>query len=115
MGDVADVFGPDSIRATRSHAKFVLIRNEAWAVLITTSMNLNLNPRIEQFEMTDDAARADLFAEFADALFDELAEGSTEDRQMPGLHGMESVQPHLDIEVGAVTGLGRVSVGVDAR
>lgn len=115
VGDVADVFGPDSIRATRSHAKFVLIRNEAWAVLITTSMNLNLNPRIEQFEMTDDAARADLFAEFADALFDELAEGSTEDRQMPGLHGMNAVQPHLDIEVGAVTGLGRVSVGVDAR
>ena len=115
VGDVADVFGPDSIRATRSHAKFVLIRNESWAVLITTSMNLNLNPRIEQFEMTDDAARADLFAEFADALFDELAEGSTEDRQMPGLHGMNAVQPHLDIEVGAVTGLGRVSVGVDAR
>ena len=115
VGDVADVFGPDSIRATRSHAKFVLIRNESWDVLITTSMNLNLNPRIEQFEMTDDAARAGLFAEFADALFDELAEGSTEDRQMPGLHGMNAVQPHLDIEVGAVTGLGRVSVGVDAR
>jgi hypothetical protein len=115
VGDVGDVFGRDSIRATRSHAKFVLIRNDEWDVLITTSMNLNLNPRIEQFEMTDDPVRAGLFAEFCDVLFDELVEGDTEDRQLPGLHGMDAVQPHLDVEVGTVGNLGTVSVGKAAR
>lgn len=115
VGDVCAIFGAETVRATRSHAKFALIRNEAWDVLITTSMNLNLNPRCEQFEMTDDAVRADLFGAFADAVFDELAEGDTGDRQMPGLHGMASVQPRLDLEIGAVGDLGRVSVGVAAR
>jgi hypothetical protein len=115
VGDVASIFGPDSVRATRSHAKFALIRNGEWSVLITTSMNLNLNPRCEQFEMTDDRGRADLFSAFADALWDELPAGDTEDRQLPALHGIEAVQPHLDVEVGTVGSLGRVSVGVLAR
>lgn len=115
VGDVADIFGAENVRATRSHAKFALIVNGEWSVLITTSMNLNLNPRLEQFEMTDDPVRAGLFAEFTGALFDELPEGDTEDRQMPGLHGMAAVQPHLDLEVGLVAEVGRVSVGVAAR
>ena len=116
VGDVSEIFGAENVRATRSHAKFALIRNESWDVLITTSMNLNLNPRCEQFEMTDDPVRADLFSGFADALFVELPEGDTEDRQMPALRGLEAVQPHLDLEVGAVSVVGaRVSVGVMAR
>lgn len=115
VGDVGDVFGHDRVRATRSHAKFVLIRNEAWDVLITTSMNLNLNPRLEQFEMTDDPDRADLFSTFVDALFTELSDGDTGDRTLPSLHGIDHVQPTLDMEVGAVTSIGKISVGRDAR
>lgn len=115
VGDVAELFGAENVRATRSHAKFVLVCNDEWDVLITTSMNLNLNPRLEQFEMTDDADRAGMFGAFVDALFVELAEGDTEDRTLPEAHGVESVQPRLDVEVGAVSGLGRVSVGVLAR
>ena len=114
VGDVGEIFGADCVRATRSHAKFVLVRNASWDVLITTSMNLNLNPRLEQFEMTDDSVRAALFGEFVDALFVELVEGDTEDRQMPNLSGLESVQPHLDIAVGVVGDVGKVSVGVMA-
>lgn len=115
VGDVADIFGADSVRATRSHAKFALIRNADWNVVITSSMNLNLNPRLEQFEMTDDADRMAMFAAFADALFDELPEGDTEDRQMPGLHGLDAVQPDLGLELGPLVSMGAVSVGVDAR
>lgn len=87
----------------------MMVEVEVW-----TSMNLNLNPRLEQFEMTDDSVRAALFGEFVDALFVELVEGDTEDRQMPNLSGLESVQPHLDIAVGVVGDVGKVSVGVMA-
>lgn len=111
VGDVSEIFGAENVRATRSHTKFALILNDGWSVLITTSMNLNLNPRLEQFEMTDDPIRAGLFAEFADCLFAELPEGDTEDRQMPGLLGMDAVQPHLDLEVGTVSVVGAVSIG----
>ena len=93
VGDIADMFGQESIRATRTHAKFALLINAEWSVLITTSMNLNLNPRCEQFEMTDDAERAAVFAQFSDELFHELPAGDTEDRSMPALLGMESVRP----------------------
>ena len=114
VGDVGRIFGEDSVRATRSHAKFALITNDAWDVLITSSMNLNLNPRCEQFEMTDDPVRAGLFLEFVDALWAELPEGDTEDRRLPGLHGVDAVLPDLGIEIGNVA-VGRASVGKDAR
>lgn len=107
VGDVAELFGADSVRATRSHTKFAVIKNDAWSVLITSSMNLNLNPRCEQFEMTDDAERAQLFLDFADALWDELPEGDTEDRQLPALEGMESVRPNLGVALTPTIRTGR--------
>lgn len=97
--NIAGLFGEAAIRTTRSHAKFAILINESWQVVITSSMNLNLNPRLEQFEMTDDADRAALFLEFADGLFAELPEGVTTDRTMPALEGMESVQPDLGLKV----------------
>ena len=115
VGDVAEIFGADSVRATRTHAKFAIVRNEAWAVVVTTSMNLNLNPRCEQFEMTDDAERADMFSSFVDALWDELPPGDTEDRTLPGLWDLPAVEPVLGMEVGRVKDVGTVSVGVLAR
>lgn len=105
-GDVIDLFGPDSMRGTRSHAKFVIIANEEWDVLITSSMNLNLNPRLEQFEMTDDKERCQLFQAFVDSIWAELQPGDLEDRKLPGAPGVESVSPTFNIEVSQ-----RVSVG----
>lgn len=100
VGDVAQIFGADSVRATRSHTKFVLIKNQDWDVLITSSMNLNLNPRLEQFEMTDDPERAAMFHTFVDGLFAELPEGDTEDRKLPALASMETVKPSGQIRMG---------------
>lgn len=97
VGDVAEIFGESSVRATRSHAKFALVSNDEWDVLITSSMNLNLNPRCEQFEMTDDAQRAAVFHEFVDAVFSDLPEGARGDRQLPGLFDVEAVQPHTGV------------------
>lgn len=99
---IAEIFGQDSIRTTRSHAKFVLIRNDEWNVVITSSMNLNLNPRVEQFEMTDDAERYALFDQFVQSVWNDLPEGWIEDRRLPPAHGMEHVQEQMPVAVGPV-------------
>lgn len=69
-------FGEGAIRATRTHAKFALIRNAGWNVCIRSSMNLNANPRFEQFDLDDDAGLCAYFADHVDAQpvgFDESA------------------------------------------
>ena len=63
-------FGDDAIRVTANHAKFVLIRNAAWAIVVRTSMNLNRNRRLEWWEVSDDPDLADWFDEVIDATFD---------------------------------------------
>ena len=106
-GDVAELFGAENVRTFRSHAKFVLISNDSgWRICITTSMNLNLNPRLEQFEMTDDVDRFDFMMEFVEACFAELAEGDTQDRTLPGLPGLVSVQPKVGIQMAPAIAVG---------
>jgi len=62
-------FGAESIRLTRTHAKFVLIRNDKWNIVLRSSMNLNKNPRFENFEISDDADFADYFGMVVDEIF----------------------------------------------
>lgn len=64
-------FTPERVRTTRGHAKLVTIRNDAWALAVRTSMNLNENARLETLEISDDPALAD----FIDAWFDEVFAG----------------------------------------
>ena len=44
---------PRSVYLTRVHSKFVVIHNEKWNIAIRTSMNLNENKRMENFEISD--------------------------------------------------------------
>jgi hypothetical protein len=46
-GQIRKLFGDESIRVTRNHAKLVVITNEKWKISVLTSMNLNMNPRLE--------------------------------------------------------------------
>ena len=62
-------FGVDSIRVTRTHAKFCLIRNDRWNIVLRSSMNLNKNPRFENFEISDDPDFADYFQMVVDEIF----------------------------------------------
>jgi len=55
------VFGAESIRITNTHAKFAIIRNESWNLVIRSSMNLNRNRRFEQFDIDDSIEIADFF------------------------------------------------------
>ena len=47
-------FGEKSVRLARIHFKFIIIRNKKWNITIRTSMNLNENKRLENFEISDD-------------------------------------------------------------
>ena len=64
-------FGDGSVVVTNNHAKVVLVGNEEWAVSIRSSMNMNRNRRLEQFDIDDNRAIHDFFA----AAFDEVAAG----------------------------------------
>lgn len=62
-------FGPDAIRLTRTHAKFCVIRNADWNIVLRSSMNLNKNPRFENFEISDDSDFADYFTDVVNEIF----------------------------------------------
>lgn len=61
---VRQIFGDDSILVTRTHAKFALLYNDDWSLVIRSSMNLNRNPRFEQFDIDDDAEMLAYFQDF---------------------------------------------------
>lgn len=49
-------FGVGSVRMARFHAKFILLENDEFSVAVRTSMNLNLNQRIEFYELSEGTA-----------------------------------------------------------
>jgi hypothetical protein len=72
---ITDVFGRDAIACTNTHAKFALIQNDRWNIAIRSSMNLNRNPRFEQFDLDDDAAICSFFRTHVDELAASTAPG----------------------------------------
>lgn len=64
------LFGENSFRLTRSHCKFVTIVNEKWNISIRTSMNLNENKRIENFEISDCAELTNYLVSIVDGFFE---------------------------------------------
>lgn len=55
------VFGPNSVRYVRNHAKIATIESESGLrVVCRGSMNLNFNPRFEQFDLTEGGPEFDL-------------------------------------------------------
>lgn len=65
---IRDTFGADSIRVGKNHAKFFMLRNDEWSVICQTSMNLNFNPRFENFNIRHDPDLCD----FHSTIFDEI-------------------------------------------
>lgn len=70
-----ELFGDDCVREIRSHAKFMLITNERWRVVVRTSMNLNENPRFENIEISEDAAFAAWMLGIVDEIFATVGSG----------------------------------------
>lgn len=74
-------FGDAAIRVTENHAKFVLIGNDAWSVVLRTSMNLNENRRLESFEISDDPELYGYLRSVVQALFDDSGTTVGQSRQ----------------------------------
>jgi hypothetical protein len=66
---VQRIFGARAINASEIHAKVATIHGDGWRLAVRASMNLNANPRCEQYDVDDDAGIAGFF----DAHFDLLA------------------------------------------
>lgn len=63
-------YGPENVRITRTHAKFIVLRNDDWNICLRTSMNLNKNARLENWEISDSSAMADFMVGIVDAVYD---------------------------------------------
>lgn len=63
-------FGEESIRLTKTHAKFVLLENDDWSLAVRTSMNLNANPKLENYEISDDPELAGYFRSLLDEIWE---------------------------------------------
>ena len=56
-------FGAESVRYILNHAKIATVESADRRVLLRGSMNLNFNPRFEQFDLTEGGADFDLVRE----------------------------------------------------
>lgn len=52
-GSLVARFGAGAFRCVNTHAKFCTITNESWSIAIRSSMNLNPNRRLENFDIDD--------------------------------------------------------------
>ena len=70
LADLQGRFGDDCLRVTKTHAKILTIATDCgWRLVARGSMNLNFNPRFEQFDVTDGPDTFDLVAGLEDALW----------------------------------------------
>lgn len=98
---LVETFGDGCIRTVNSHAKFAIIRNSAWNLAIRTSMNLNPNPRLENFEISDDPALADFFTSIVDQVFGAFSDATnfaTQSRKEIDRIGSRKAQGALPFE-----------------
>lgn len=72
--DLVDSFGSGCVRTIRNHAKFILISNDEWNIVIRTSMNLNQNPRMEYVEISDSKEMHNFMSSIVDEVFDVIPE-----------------------------------------
>ena len=60
IADWKRTFGPESVRYVKNHAKIATVEGNGLRLLLRGSMNLNFNPRFEQFDMTEGGMDFDL-------------------------------------------------------
>jgi hypothetical protein len=95
-----ELFGDDSIRTARTHAKWLILRNDTWNLAIRTSMNMNHNPRLENLEISDDPNLCDFLQAIADDIYAEQAPGIF-DGELPELPSVPSI-PIKTIQAGSI-------------
>lgn len=104
---MVDLFGADSIRSLKTHAKFVVVSNDEWNIVVRTSMNLNENRRLENFDVVDDEAFCRWHLDLTEGVFADRAAGDWVDRDDLDLSGVADTPPEYTCEVGRAS-FGRV-------
>lgn len=79
-GQLRELFGPEALRVTRTHAKFICLWNEEWQITVFTSANLNHNPRNENFLIRESAELVEFHREYVRQLFEKR---TAEDAMQP--------------------------------
>lgn len=104
---VTELFGAEAIRTTRTHAKFALVTNDQWSLVVRTSMNLNSNPRLENIEISDDAVLSDFMLSVVESLWDEAEPGATVSFEEPGMAGVRLSEPQRGVAMGRIATVGK--------
>jgi hypothetical protein len=101
-------FGQDCVRLARFHAKFILLYNDKFSVAVRTSMNLNLNQRIEFYEISEGTEISGFLKEITDFHFAQPSEDSYEAFKKFNLDGSREKSVSADwgaMEFGGLGGL----------
>lgn len=77
---IRNTFGADAIRVGKNHAKFVILYNDQYDVIINTSMNLNFNPRFENFTLKNDPELCKFYLAIAEEVWSRQARTLADDR-----------------------------------
>ena len=88
-------FGADAIRVTKNHAKFFLVENAGWGLTCKTSMNLNTNPRFEDFDLSNDSALFAFMKDITNDIFkkhDSHKQRTGKPDAKPGINGFFTVR-----------------------
>lgn len=72
---IEELFGAENIRTSEMHAKFVIIKNENYSVVIMSSMNLNANKTCETYVIYENSEICDFYMGFIKHHFDNLDDG----------------------------------------
>jgi hypothetical protein len=83
---IEQLFGVENIRTSEMHAKFTLIHNENYYIVIRTSMNLNANKTCETFEIDNDKEIFDFYMNFVEETFGAMPRGFTSDTYVVNKH-----------------------------
>lgn len=67
---IRNKFGAGSVKVSQNHAKFFMLENkDGWNVVCKTSMNLNTNPRFEDFDLSNDLGLFEFMKTMVDEIF----------------------------------------------
>lgn len=64
-----EAFSPENIRVAQNHAKWCIFQNPEWKIVLRSSMNLNMNPRFEDFQIAHDPELAGFLNGILDQIF----------------------------------------------
>ena len=73
-------FGADAMRIAKNHSKFCIFVNDVWKLVARTSMNLNMNPRFEDFTLAHDPELAGFLHGIVNEIFTKQRQGLAYDR-----------------------------------